>query len=108
MQLAGRDARLVVAVRHAVDRQRTRSADAFAAIRIVRDRLLAAFHRVFVDDVEHLQKRRAGRDVLHIDIDQPALALAVMLPPDFQVEIHKSLSLRLYYECCWMKGVAYL
>ena len=40
------------------------TADSLAAIRVERDRIFALRDQPFVDDVEHLEERHVGRDVL--------------------------------------------
>ena len=61
-------------VRDAVDHQAAHAADAFAAVRVERDRVLALLDQPFVHDVEHLEKRHVGRDVVGRVVDQPARA----------------------------------
>ena len=46
----------LLAVGHAVDRQRAGAADAFAAVVVEVDRFLPIHHDPLVDDVEHLQE----------------------------------------------------
>src|SRR5947209_6568861 len=70
------------AVRDAVDHHAARAADAFAAIVFEMDRLLAALGQLFVDDVEHLQKRRVGADTFRLVGDEFAVRGARGLPPD--------------------------
>ena len=69
-------------VRDAVDHHPARAADAFAAIVLEVDRLLAALGQLFVDDVEHLQERRVGTDALRLVRDELAFRGARGLPPD--------------------------
>jgi hypothetical protein len=76
------------AVRQAVDHHRTGAADAFAAIGIERNRLLAFGDQILVDHVEHFQKGHVGQDIGGLVSDQPAFAFGVLLPPDFQGKIH--------------------
>ena len=47
---------MIGAVCFAVDREGTGAADAFTAIGIKRDWLLAALDQALIDDVEHFQK----------------------------------------------------
>ena len=79
---------MLSAVRLAVDDHRTGAANAFPAIGIEGNRLLALGHQILVDHVQHFQKGHVGRDVGGRVGDQPALALGVLLPPDFQSKIH--------------------
>ena len=70
------------AVGRAVDDHAAGAADAFAAVVVEGDRLLALADEALVDDVEHLQERHVRRDVGRVVGDEPPLALAVLLPPD--------------------------
>jgi hypothetical protein len=91
MKLAGGHAALL-AVRDAVDRERARSADAFAAIVIEVDRLLIFFDQALVDDVEHLKKRGLGGNIRRIVCLNPTLGFGPGLPPNFECQVHKKIS----------------
>ena len=91
VQLAGRHAALL-AVRDAVDRERARPANAFAAIVIKMNRLLVFFDEPLVDDVEHLKKRGFGGDVWRIVSLYSALGVGPGLPPNFQCQVHWKIS----------------
>ena len=60
------------AMGHAVDQEPARPADALAAIVVEGDRLFAAADQLFVQDVEHLQKRHVGRHPLDLVGDELA------------------------------------
>ena len=75
-------------VRAPVDVQAARSADAFAAIMIERDRVFALPGQSEIEHVEHLEKRHVRRNVGKLVGDEPALAVPVFLPPDFQRNAH--------------------
>ncbi len=81
-------ARMIGAMRFAVDRERAGAADAFATIRIERDRLFAAADQAFVHDIEHFEKRRIRGNVGRFVLDELALRLGILLPPDFEFESH--------------------
>ena len=66
----------------AVDHAAAGAADAFAAVRVERNRVLALADQLFVDDVEHFQERHVGRDVLGDVVDQSARLILRRLPPD--------------------------
>ena len=83
VDLAGGRA-LVGSVRDAVDNQPATAADAFAAIRIERDRVLAALDHGFVDDIEHLEEGHVGMDVVRGVVHEPAGSIRPGLPPHFQ------------------------
>ena len=78
----------VRSVRHAVDEEPAGAADALAAVRVERDRILALRDQPFVDDVEHLEEGHVGRDVLGRVVDEPPRAFGPGLPPDFQMDAH--------------------
>ena len=86
VHLAGRRA-LVGSVRDAVDHQAAAAADAFAAIRIERDRILALLDQRFVDDVEHLEERHVGMHVVGGVVHEPAGLIGPGLPPHFQISL---------------------
>ena len=86
VELAGRAA--ARAVRDAVDRERAVAADAFAAVRVELDRLDAIFCQVLVDDVDHLEERGFGGNVICLVVFELARAVRALLTPDFQIEFH--------------------
>jgi hypothetical protein len=73
----------------AVDRQRARPANPLAAIVIERNRLLTLLRELLVDDVEHFEKRRLAGNVMRIDVYELPFARAILLAPDFELQIHK-------------------
>jgi hypothetical protein len=77
-----------VAVGAAVDDEPARAADPLAAVVVERDRLLALLDQALVDDVEHLEKRHLRADVGRLVRDEAALGLRVLLPPDFERDLH--------------------
>ena len=82
MQLADGCPRLVLrAVRHAVDHQRARPADPFAAIGIKFERLLAVLDQVLVHDIQHLEEGHVRQDVFRLIFDELSRRLGASLPP---------------------------
>ena len=73
--------------RPAVDHQRAHAADAFAAIVIERDGLLTLVAQLLVEDVEHLEERGVGRNLLDLVRDEIAGHVALGLAPDVELEI---------------------
>ena len=71
------------AVRDAVDHQRAHAADAFAAVVVEGNGLLALGDEVLVENVEHFQERHLGNDVADLVGFEAALGLAGFLSPDF-------------------------
>jgi hypothetical protein len=72
-------------VRDPVDHASARTADPLAAVRVECNRVFALANEVFVDDVEHLEKRHVGRDVLRDVIDETAGLILRRLTPDAQI-----------------------
>ena len=62
----------VRAVRDAVDHQAAAAADAFAAVGVERDRILAFLDELFVDDIQHLEERHVGMHVVGGVVYEPA------------------------------------
>jgi hypothetical protein len=89
VQLAGGGA-LLGAVRLAVDHHPAAAADALAAVVLEGDGLLVLGDQPFVDDVEHLEERHVGADVLGLlDVRDHLAGLArAGLAPDVQRQIH--------------------
>ena len=81
-------ARMIGPMRFAVDRERARSANSFAAIGIKSDRFLAAQQQVLVHDIEHFEDRCVWRNVGRLVIDELSFRLSIFLTPDLQFEIH--------------------
>ena len=75
-------------VRDAVDQEPAGAADALAAVRVERDRILALRDQPLVDDVEHLEERHVGRDVLGDVVHELPGRVRARLPPDFQENSH--------------------
>ena len=87
MQLAG-GGLFLGAVSNAVDDQRTRAADAFAAIVIKGDRSPPRYDQFLVDLVEHLEKRAVLADVVGLIDLHPAFAVLIFLAPYAKCEVH--------------------
>ena len=87
VQLANRRS-AVGAMRYAVHNEAAHPADAFAAIGVERDWFLSASDQSLIENVEHFEKRRVRRNVMHFVIDEFALRLSIFLAPDFEFEIH--------------------
>lgn len=75
-------------VRDSIDGERAHAADAFAAIVIKRDGFLTFGSEVIVDDIEHLEEGTFAGDIPSLVIDESTLAFAVLLTPDFEMEVH--------------------
>jgi len=76
-----RGGRLAGAVRVAVDVQRAHAADALAAVVVEGHGLLALVDEVVVQDVEHLEERGVGRNVLDLVRFECAFRFSVLLTP---------------------------
>jgi hypothetical protein len=76
------------AVGDAVDDHRAHAADAFAAVVIEGDGLLAAVDEVVVEDVEHLQEGGVLADALDLVLDHLARGARALLAPDMEGEVH--------------------
>ena len=75
-------------MRLAVDEQAAHAANAFTAIVIEGDRVLALAHKVVVQHIEHLQKGHVGRHIVHrIGLDL-TLFFRACLSPDLQRQFH--------------------
>ena len=72
----------------AVDQEAARSANPLAAVMIKGDRLFAAADQLFIQDVEHLQKRHVGRHIFDLIGDESARCRRVFLPPDCESQVH--------------------
>jgi hypothetical protein len=72
-------------VRDAVDHAPARAADAFAAVRVERDRVLALADEIFVDDVQHFEKGHVSRDALRHVVHQAAGLILRRLAPYPQI-----------------------
>ena len=78
-------------VRDAVDQEPARAADALAAVRVERDRIVALRDQPLVDDVEHLEKRHVGRDVgRRGSATSCPGCVGSRLAPDSQVDLHRT------------------
>ena len=84
VQLAGRHAR-EGAVGHAVDRHRAHAADAFAAVVVEGEGVLAGLDELLVEHVHHLEERGRGRHRGERMLLEGA-GLAAALTPDAQLE----------------------
>jgi hypothetical protein len=78
----------VGAVGDAAHHEAAGAADAFAAVRIERDRVLALRDEPFVDDVEHLEERHVGRDVLGRVVDERPWAFGPAWRQTFRKDAH--------------------
>src|SRR5207253_11192750 len=66
----------------AVNRERARAANTFAAIGVERDWFLGVPDQSLIEDVEHFEKRRVRRNVAQAVIDEFARRLSIFLAPD--------------------------
>ncbi len=80
VQLAG--CYLLATVGHTVDGEGAHAADAFAAVVVEVNGLLALVNKPFVDDVEHLEEGGVIRDVGSLVGFDAALSLSILLSPD--------------------------
>ncbi len=87
VQLARRGA-LLPAVCRAIDDHRARTANAFSAIGIKRDRFNAFRNEPFIHHVEHFQKRHIRANVEGMVFLKSAAVFRVVLTPNFEVEVH--------------------
>ncbi len=74
------------AVGHSVDLHRAHAADAFAAIVVKGDRLLAFGNEALIHDVHHFQKGGVIGNVRRVDVLEMT-GLRAVLTPDFEVEV---------------------
>ena len=81
-------ARMIGSVWFAIDRERAGAANTFAAIGVERDWFLSASDQSLIENVEHFEKRRVRRDVVHFVIDEFAWRLSIFLAPDSQKKVH--------------------
>jgi hypothetical protein len=66
----------------AIDNHATHAANAFTAIMIEGDRLIAAGGQLLVEQVQHLQKGLVRANAIEGIIGHTTLSLAILLPPD--------------------------
>ena len=78
----------VRAVRFAIDDARAGPADAFAAIVIEGNRLLAVVRELFVHDVEHFEERHVFVQLGRLVGLEATRTVRVFLPPDFESNFH--------------------
>ena len=79
---------MIGSVRFAINGQGAGAANSFTTIRIERNRFFAADRQTLVNDVQHLEKRRVRRNISRFVIEEFALGIAVLLSPDFELEVH--------------------
>ena len=72
----------------AVDYHAAGAADAFAAVVVEGDGALALFLEPLVENVEHLEKREVGADVVDFVALEAPFGVALFLPPDLEMEAH--------------------
>ena len=80
MQLA-RGNIFVGSVRMAVDVQRAHTANAFTAVVVEHDRLFAFVDQIIVQNIQHFEERRVGRNILHRVLHKFPFGLGVLLTP---------------------------
>jgi hypothetical protein len=93
VKLAGSGA-FVAAMGNSVNDERTRAADAFAAIGIERNRFPTALDQPFIHHVEHFQERHVRQNVFGFVRFEPARGGPVFLTPDFESQVHSIYDLR--------------
>jgi hypothetical protein len=76
------------AVGKAVDHQAARATNAFAAIMLKDNRLVAFLDKVFVDDIEHFQEGHVGHYVGSRVLDHFSRLIRAWLPPHTQFNRH--------------------
>ena len=64
-----------------IDVQRAHTADTLAAVVVECHRLLAFVNKVIVQDIEHLEERGVGRDIIDLIGLECSLGLGVLLTP---------------------------
>ena len=89
MQLANRRL-LFGAVRDAVDSHRAHTANALAAVVVENDRLFTLLDKLFVQNIEHFQKRAVFADVIDCVFYKTTLVVGVFLSPNFKMYFHIS------------------
>ena len=77
----------------AVDHDPAGAADAFSAIAVEGDGLATAVDEALVHEVEHLEERHLGVDVVGVVGLEPAGAVGTVLAPDLEREVHVELLL---------------
>ena len=79
---------MIGTVSFTVNRKRAGAANPFSAIRVERDGFLASTEQIFVQNIEHLEKRSIRRNVADFVIDKFAAGLRVPLSPNSKFEVH--------------------
>ena len=91
LQLAYRGA-LEAAVRLAVDHESAHAADAFAAIVIERDGIVALLDEPLIQHVQHFEKRHVLVHTGNFVANHASPVLRIFLPPDVQCQFHLTYS----------------
>jgi hypothetical protein len=73
-----------------VDHHSTAATDALPAIVVEGNRLLSLDEQTLVENIEHLQERHLGRDLVELVGLKPAEDLRPRLPPNLQSDVHKA------------------
>ncbi len=68
----------------AIDGHRALTANPFAAVVVEGNGIVALGDEVLVEEVHHFEEGRGGGNVVHLVIDELALAGTVLLAPDFE------------------------
>ena len=87
VQLADGDG-AVGTVGDTVDGQGTHPANSLAAVVVEVNGFTSILDDAFVDDVEHLQKRRLDRNIFGVVGLDASVILRAFLAPDFQLQVH--------------------
>jgi hypothetical protein len=77
-----------MAVCDPVDHEAARATDAFSTIVLERDRVLTLVDQILIENIEHLEKRHVGADIVKLIGREAALVFGVLLPPNMQGQLH--------------------
>ena len=75
-------------VRHSVDQKAACAANSLATIMLEGYRGFALGLKIFIEEIEHLEKGHVGRHPLHLIGGKRTGRLGVQLPPDFECQVH--------------------
>jgi hypothetical protein len=87
VELADRAA-FLMAVGNPVDHEAARATDALTTVVLEGNRVLALADQILIEDIEHLEKRHMGADVVELIGREATLVIGVLLPPNMQRQLH--------------------
>src|SRR5947207_15829828 len=79
---------MIWAVSLTINRNRASAANPFPVIGVERDWFVTGSEQIFVENIEHLEKRRVRRNVADFVLNAFAAELRVALSPDPHPEVH--------------------